>query len=206
MPGGGAWVPFLATIVPLVVTPGASLTLLVQRVTADGRRQALPVVAGTVTALAVYTAVVLAGMSLLVAPPGILGVLLRSAGAAYLVGLGCWMWRSADAPAADDGPGRPPSSRRSSYVQALLGTVLNPKAALIYLTVVPRFVDPTGSRTAQLLALAGTHAALTASWLTVWTALLGPAGRLTRSGPWRSRVTRASAVVLLALGVRWLVG
>jgi threonine/homoserine/homoserine lactone efflux protein len=206
VPGGGAWAGFLSTVVPLVVTPGASLTLLVQRVTADGRRQAVAVIGGTVTALAVYGAVVLAGMAFLVAPSGTLGAVLRPAGAVYLVGLGCWMWRSATTRPVDDVAEPAPSSRRSGYAQALLGTVLNPKAALIYLTVVPRFVDPAGSRSTQLLALTAAHAVLTASWLAAWTAVLGPARRLTASGPWRARTTRASAVVLVALGVRWLVG
>jgi threonine/homoserine/homoserine lactone efflux protein len=211
VPGAGLWVGFVATVAPLVVTPGASLTLLVQRVTADGRRQALPVVGGTVSALAVYAVVVLGGMTTLVGSTGPLRDVLRVAGAAYLVGLGCWMWWSTASDHTGSTPPTPPTppaprTRRSGYAQALLGTLLNPKAALIYLTVLPRFVDPDRPWPTQLLTLTATHATLVACWLLAWTAMLGPAERLTGSPRWRSRITRASATVLVVIGVRWLVG
>lgn len=45
---------FLVAVLPLIATPGASLVLLVRHVTDSGRRQALPVILGTVTGLYVH--------------------------------------------------------------------------------------------------------------------------------------------------------
>ncbi|MET9047473.1 hypothetical protein ABZX34_32295 [Streptomyces sp. NPDC004362] len=45
---------FLVAVFPLIVTPGASLALLVQHVIDSGRRQALPVILDTVTGLYIH--------------------------------------------------------------------------------------------------------------------------------------------------------
>ncbi|MGW0857281.1 LysE family translocator, partial [Streptomyces sp. NPDC002690] len=88
---------FLVAILPLIATPGASLALLVQHVTDTGRRQALPVILGTVTGLYVHAALALAGLSALVMHSSQAFAAVRLTGAAYLVGLGIWTWRSASA-------------------------------------------------------------------------------------------------------------
>ncbi|WP_449768968.1 hypothetical protein [Kitasatospora fiedleri] len=102
---------------------------------------------------------------------------------------------------------RPPAGARRPHragpvpVQALLANVLNPKAASIYLTLVPQFLDPGRPLPGQVLTLAAAHAALLTAWLLAWTALLGRAAP--RPGPHR-RTTRATAAVLLALGLHAL--
>ena len=51
-----------------------------------------------------------------------------------MVGLGLWTWFS--------GGSRPSKPRTEpSFVRAVLANVLNPKAAAIYLTLVPQFVN-----------------------------------------------------------------
>src|SRR5690606_11983946 len=129
---------FLLAVLPLVATPGASLTLLIQHVSADGRRQALPVVLGTVTGLYAHAILALAGLSALVMHSSRAFAVVKLAGAAYLVGLGVWTWWTAARPRS------PVQEKRSGsvYSQALLANVLNPKAASVYLTLVPQFVRP----------------------------------------------------------------
>lgn len=209
---------FLLAILPVIATPGASMTLLVQHVTTGGRRRAVPVILGTATGLYAHATLAVAGLSALIMHSAQAFTVVKLAGAAYLVGLGVWTWHTATRPRPHQSAGRPappasacppppasadrPGRARSVYVQAVLANVLNPKAASIYLTLVPQFVVPGSSVAGQILGLATVHAALMAVWLLTWTALLHRGAHLVRGARFRRVVGRVSAVVLVALGVR----
>lgn len=189
---------FLVAVLPLIATPGASLTLLVQHVTEGGRRRALPVALGTVTGLYVHAALAVAGLSALVMHSSVAFTAVKLIGAAYLIGLGLWTWRT-----ATPAPRRRPMRRTDSvYAQALLANVLNPKAAAIYLTLVPQFVTPQHPLPAQILTLATAHALLITLWLTAWTLLLARVTRVLRAPRFKRTATRATSAALIALGVR----
>ncbi|MGW2589628.1 LysE family translocator [Streptomyces sp. NPDC001515] len=232
---------FLTALLPLVATPGASLALLLRHVTDHGRRQALPVVLGTVTGLYVHAGLAMAGLAALLmrSPHAFTAVTIL--GAAYLIGLGLWTWHTtiprAHPPtegavtertgtegaarertrtegavtertrrggaAATRAPVRRSLRARanSAYAQALLGNVLNPKAASIYLTLVPQFIDNAHPLAAQILTLATAHALLIALWLLGWALLVRRAAPALRSPRFARNTTRTTAVVLLALGI-----
>ncbi|WP_031523668.1 LysE family translocator, partial [Streptomyces sp. NRRL F-5123] len=161
---------FLAAVLPLIATPGASLALLIQHVTDSGRRQAPPVILGTVTGLYIHATLATAGLSALVMHCSLAFTAVKVIGAVYLIGLGIWTWRSAT-PNATPAPHRQRFPKRvdSVYAQALLANVLNPKAAAIYLTLVPQFIAPHQPFGGQILILATAHALLIALWLAAWT-------------------------------------
>ncbi|RKE17878.1 LysE family translocator [Streptomyces sp. TLI_171] len=190
---------FLLAVLPLIATPGASLALLVRQVAAHGRGRAVPVVLGTVGGLGVHAGLAIAGLATVLAHSERAFTAVRWAGGVYLIGLAAHTWWSA-ARVRRTVPGGGPA-----FVPALLANVLNPKAASIYLTLVPQFLDPGRPLPGQILLLAAAHAALLAGWLLLWTLLLGR----TATAPDRPRLRRwaprATAVVLLVLGVRALV-
>ncbi|WP_330240107.1 LysE family translocator [Streptomyces sp. NBC_00525] len=192
---------FLVAILPLIATPGASLALLVQHVTGGGRRRALPVVLGTVTGLYVHAALAIAGLSALVMHSSVAFTVIKLVGAVYLIGLGLWTWRSATpreaAPAR-----RRPRGTDSVYAQAFLANVLNPKAAAIYLTLVPQFVTPAHPLSGQILTLATAHALLITLWLTAWSFLLARASHLLHTPRFKRAATRATSAILITLGIR----
>ncbi|WP_406285335.1 LysE family translocator [Streptomyces sp. NBC_00209] len=193
---------FLVAILPLIATPGASLALLVQYVTDGGRRRALPVVLGTVTGLYVHAALAVAGLSALVMHSSVAFTAVRLTGAVYLIGLGVWTWRRSAAPPTTPAPRRRPRHTDSVYVQALLANVLNPKAASIYLTLTPQFIDPDHPLGAQILTLATAHALLITLWLTAWTFLLLRATHVLQTPRFKRTAARATSAILIALGVR----
>ncbi|MEO3745055.1 LysE family translocator [Plantactinospora sp. B5E13] len=210
MPPAHAIAGFLVAILPLIATPGASLTLLTNQVLPNGPAGGLPVILGTATGLYVHAGLAAAGLSALVMHSSEAFTAVRLAGAAYLVILGLWTWRTArdDSGAAGTrhrhARTRRPSSRagRSAYGQALLGNVLNPKAASIFLTLVPQFVDPRGPVVTQILVLATAQVLLITAWLLGWTVLLVRAGRVVRSRGFVRASRRVTGAVLVALGIR----
>jgi threonine/homoserine/homoserine lactone efflux protein len=198
---------FLAAIFPLVATPGASFTLLVREVSAAGRGRAVPVILGTVTGLYVHATLAIAGLSELVMHSSQAFEAVRFIGAAYLIGLGVQTWRSTRAArppltAAPEPPAAAPTTGYATYRQALLGNVLNPKAASIFLTIVPQFVNPAHPLAVQVLTLATAQAALMAAWLAGWAVLLGGAARFARSARAGLLARRLTACVLVGLGLR----
>jgi threonine/homoserine/homoserine lactone efflux protein len=220
---------FLVAVLPLIATPGASLALLVRHVSAGGRRRAAGVILGTVSGLSVHATLAVAGLSAIVMHSAQAFTAVRLAGALYLVGLGLWCLgsgqsRTASGPTASgrresggttsgwtasrgtasarSSPARLRWGGRSAYVQALLGNVLNPKAASIYLTLLPQFVDPHRTVVPQIAVLACAHAVLISGWLIGWTMLLGPASRALRATRMRTVLERFTGLILIGLGLR----
>ncbi|GAA2633600.1 LysE family translocator [Dactylosporangium fulvum] len=154
---------------------------------------------GTVTGLYVHAALAAIGLSALVMRSSEVFAAVRLAGAAYLIGLGIVTWRTRPAATAT---GAPLPARRPAYLQALLGNVLNPKAAAIFLTLVPQFLDPDAALPPQILVLATAQAALITVWLLGWAVLISRARRSLRSPTAGTIVQRIAGAVLVALGIR----
>ncbi|TCC63451.1 LysE family translocator [Kribbella pittospori] len=194
---------FAAAVLPLIATPGASLTLLIRHVSDGGRRRAVPVISGTVSGLYVHASLAMAGLSVLVMQSSRAFTAVKLVGATYLIGLGLWNWYSASSPASlMTTRRRLPRSTESLYGQALLANVLNPKAASIYLTLIPQFIAPSESVGGQILALATAHALLIALWLLLWTIVIRRASPVLRGARSKLITTRITSVVLIGLGIR----
>ncbi|MGI5148315.1 LysE family translocator [Plantactinospora sp. CA-294935] len=214
---GIAVLGFLAAVAPITATPGTSLTLVVSRVAAGGRRQGWWVILGTLTGLYVHAVLAAVGLAALVLRSSQAFLLVKLLGAGYLVGLGVWLLWSAtrrrpsstsDGPSStSDGPSAPRSRRlpwrgHHPYLQGFLGNVLNPKAAAVYLTLAPQFLDVDGPVLIPMLVLGTAHALLAGCWLAGWTAISGAAARLLRTVRVRRALDRASGAILVGLGVR----
>jgi threonine/homoserine/homoserine lactone efflux protein len=161
---GVAVLGFLAAVAPITAAPGTSLTLVVARVAAGGRRQGWWVILGTVSGLYLHATLAAMGLAALVLRSSQAFWVVKLVGAGYLVGLGLWLLRSSvRRPVATPGPARPrrlPWRAHHPYLQALLGNVLNPKAAAVYLTLAPQFLEPGRPVLLPILVLATAHAAL----------------------------------------------
>lgn len=193
---------FLAAILPLVVTPGASLALLLRQVPAGGRRRALPVVLGTATGLYVHACLALAGLSTVVTHSSQVFAAVKYLGAAYLVALGVWTWRTTAPPGPETAEEERSSRSSSCYSQALLANLLNPKAATIYLTVAPQFIDAGQPFAGQILGLATAHVLLLALWLAGCALLIHRAANAFHNPRFARVVTRVASAALVGLGVR----
>ncbi|WP_433261015.1 LysE family translocator [Micromonospora vinacea] len=205
---GVAVLGFLLAVAPITATPGASLTLVVSRVASGGRRQGWWVILGTVTGLYVHATLAAVGLAALVLRSSQAFWVVKLVGAGYLVGLGLWLLWSASRRRTE--AKAPPTVRARRlpwrvdhpYLQGLLGNVLNPKAAAIYLTLAPQFLEPGRPVLVPMVLLATAHAALATCWLAGWTVVSGAAARLLRTASVRRTLDRLTGVLLVGLGVR----
>lgn len=159
---------FIPAILPVVLSPGASFTLAMNSALSGGRRGLVATLTGT--ALGIYTHALLIGLgitSLLVASPGFFS-LLKVAGMLYMLWLGGQLIRSGlNAGSLTFGRNGPEVSVKAAY----LANVLNPKAILLYLTVVSQFAGKQGEVSHYLL-LASVHIIIMTIWLCAASRLL----------------------------------
>jgi threonine/homoserine/homoserine lactone efflux protein len=130
-------------------------------------------------------------------------------GALYLIALGVRaIWASGPAASADRSGSSSrrrrsmPWSNRSGVAQGYLGNVLNPKAAAVYLTIAPQFLDRGHSLLLQVLVLCAAHVTVAVSWLLLWAGTVHFSRRALRTPTLRTAMSRISGLVLIALGVR----
>jgi len=193
------WTAFIGVLLVVVFTPGPDFAVVLRHAL-GGAARGVRAAAGNVTGLAVHTTAAALGLSaVLAARPDVLTAI-RLAGAAYLGWLAVQAIRAAfvrDAAAAH------PERTRSvhPYLDGLATNLLNPKALLFFLGLIPQFVVPGPTVTAQLLLLAGTTVAAAVLW---WTVVILAAAR-SRAVFGRARVRRAvdgtTGGVLLAVAV-----
>lgn len=86
---------FCLAVTPLVITPGASFTLVSARGMAGDRRGSWAVITGTAAGVVTHAVLAGVGLAAVVMRSAELYHLLRLVGAAYLIGLGVTLlWRS----------------------------------------------------------------------------------------------------------------
>jgi threonine/homoserine/homoserine lactone efflux protein len=137
----GAWSVLLlaAAMFVLAVTPGPGVFATVARALASGFVPAAELVIGIVMGDLVYLLLAIFGLGALATLLGDLFVVVKYAGAAYLLWLG---WRLWTAPPVDrDALRQVPNSRTGNLLTGLLITLANPKVILFYLGLLPTFID-----------------------------------------------------------------
>jgi threonine/homoserine/homoserine lactone efflux protein len=125
----------------MVITPGPNMIYLVSRSVSQGRRAGLISLAGVGVGFLTYLVAAAAGIATIFALVPEIYLTLKLAGAAYLLWLAWNALRpggaSAFAPNQLD-PDRP----RKLFGMGLLTCLLNPKIAILYVSLLPQFVDP----------------------------------------------------------------
>ena len=199
----GVVAPFLLAVALVELTPGPNMGWLALVSLARGRLAGFAAVGGVTVGLAAWMMAAAFGLTqvLLVWPP--LYHMIRLAGVVFLLWLAWEAWRPGDARA-----GAAPDVRtlRGLFLRGMTGNLLNPKAAVFYVALLPTFMRPDhGSALTQALTLGGMHLAVAVAVHSL--IVLGAAGAggavLTRvQGP-RLRAAVALGIVAVALWMAW---
>ncbi|MFA1550178.1 LysE family translocator [Actinomadura chokoriensis] len=137
----------------LVLTPGPNMVYLVSRSVTQGRRAGLVSLGGVAAGFLVYVAAATAGLTAVFTLVPALYMVIKVGGAAYLLWLAWQALRpgGTTAFAPRELPADPP---RRLFTMGLVTNLLNPKIAILYVSLLPQFADPErGSMAAQILLL-----------------------------------------------------
>jgi threonine/homoserine/homoserine lactone efflux protein len=188
------WAFALASLL-IELTPGPNMTYLAIVSASKGRSAGFATVAGVALGLATLGIIGAVGVAALVQASQPLYQALRWAGVIYLLWLALEGWRG-----ENDGFSDGFDSRH--FVRGLVTNLLNPKAALFYVTVLPQFLDPGRPLLAQTLILSAVYVAVATL---VHGAIVVLAGSLRPflTAPRKEMIVRRTLSLILALVALW---
>lgn len=132
--------PFAAIALGLVLTPGPNMIYLISRSLCQGRRAGYISLLGVALGFLFYMLCAAAGITALIMAVPLAYDALRIAGALYLLYMAWQTLFGGKSPFQVRT--LPPDSTRKLFTMGLLTNLLNPKAAILYLTLLPQFIRP----------------------------------------------------------------
>lgn len=197
------FVAFGGVVMLGAMSPGPDFAVVVRRSAVSGRSYGMAAAAGISVGVFVWVAAAATGVAALLAASALAFTVVKVVGAAYLLFLGVKAFRAAlrkggglDLDVPD--PGR--RSRRAAFAEGLLTNVLNPKAALFFVALVPQFLTaeaPVGE--ALLLSLVAP--AGTVAWFLTVAGIVGTLRRVFARPAVRRAVDGLTGTALVVLGV-----
>ena len=193
------WLVYLAAAVGLSLTPGPNGLLALTH--------------GGIIGFVILVALSISGLGALLAASERAFMMVKWAGAAYLVYLGVRLWLApsplVDAEAAVRSAAAPRSrlagieTSWGRFRQGLLVALSNPKALLFFAAFLPQFMVPDTSLWLQFVVLGGTFALVELLYELLVAAMAGRlAGWLGRYGLWFNRLAGATFIAIGALLAR----
>ena len=187
----------------MVLTPGPNMIYLISRSISQGRMAGLISLGGVALGFVVYMLCAAFGITALVLAVPYAYDALRLAGAGYLLYLA---WQAVRPGGASPFQVRdlPRDGLRRLFLMGLATNLLNPKIAVLYLSLLPQFVDPAkGSVLAQSLVLGSTQIAVSVTVNAAIALAAGSiAGFLARRPTWLAVQRWLMGTVLAVLAVR----
>lgn len=192
----------------MVLTPGPNMVYLVSRSIGQGRAAGLISLAGTGVGFLIYMTMANLGLAVVFIAVPWLFIGVKAAGVGYL-GYLAWQALKPGGRGVFEAHELRRDSAAKLFGMGLSTNLLNPKTAVMYLALIPQFVDPqAGSTTAQGFVLGGIQIGVS---MTVNAAIVLAAGSIAgvlaarrRWVIWQRRVTGAllgAVAVLLAFEV-----
>src|SRR5262249_53128474 len=145
-----ALIIFSATVVPLVCTPGPDMLFIASQAVSGGASAGLRATAGICLGYVVHSIMVALGLAAVVAASPILFELIRWIGIAYLAYLASKLIRSAFSASSVAVSGK---SVKHQLKKGFLTSLLNPKGMMVYVAILPQFMDKQDSIALQAAVL-----------------------------------------------------
>ena len=177
----------------MVLIPGPNMIYLVSRSVSQGPRAGLVSLGGTFVGFLVYMTMANFGLAAVFIYVPVLYVGVKLAGAAYLLYL-AWKMLKPGGASLFEPKELPRDSRWKLFRMGLITNLLNPKAAIMYLALIPQFVDQSaGNVVAQGFILGGVQITVSMIVNSIIVLLAGAISVFLRSRPtwlkWQRWVT-----------------
>ncbi len=194
------WIGFAAASLAMGVIPGPGVTSIVGYALSSGRGTALMSVAGMAVGNAVAMSLSLAGAGAVLRASAHAFVLLKWAGATYLIAVGLLTLANCVRPAGPEAS-RAPISRRTAFLGNVLIGTFHPKTIVFFVAFAPQFINPRALYLPQATVLIATFCGIVGVTDTVYALAAARASRHlggARAALWSRR---AGGGVLVAAGV-----
>jgi threonine/homoserine/homoserine lactone efflux protein len=180
-----------------IAMPGPGVVAIVARALGSGFRATVPAVIGTAVGDLVMLSLSVFGLALVAQAMGSLFLVVKLAGAAYLVYLGYKYWT---APVADV-ESIVPSGSRQSFLSQLALILGNPKTIAFFVALLPSFIDLNRLNIFGYLQLGATTCILIPAIMLSYAALASHVRAFLTSVKARRRINKSAAVIMVGAGV-----
>jgi threonine/homoserine/homoserine lactone efflux protein len=203
MPEFGNFIAFSLVALGMVLTPGPNMIYLVSRSICQGRMAGLISLGGIALGFLFYVLSAAFGITALLFAVPYAYDALRLAGAVYLLWL-AWQTIRPGGRSPFQVRDLPEDSPRKLFTMGFVTALLNPKIAVLYLSLLPQFIDPQqGSVLAQLLVLGATQIAVSVTFNTIFIVMAGSIATFLAGRPAWAVIQRClMATVLTGLAFR----
>ncbi|TMR95996.1 LysE family translocator [Nonomuraea basaltis] len=198
------FVAFGGVVLLGAMSPGPDFAVVVRRSAVSGRGYGMAAALGISVGVFVWVVAAATGVAALLSASAVAFTVVKVVGAAYLLYLGVKALRSALRKGGELELGLPDPGRRSSsaaFGEGLLTNVLNPKAALFFVALVPQFVS-SGASIGDTLVLSVIALAGTVAWFLVVANIVGTLRRVFARPAVRRTVDGLTGAALIGLGVK----
>ena len=142
MPSATTIAAFALVVLGMVLTPGPNMLYLISRSLSQGPKAGLISLGGVACGFFVYMFAAAFGITALLFAVPLAYDALRFAGAAYLAWL-AWNALKPGARPIFETRNLPVDGPRRLFLMGLVTNLLNPKVAVLYLSLLPQFIDPS---------------------------------------------------------------
>jgi len=191
----------------MVVIPGADTMLLMKNTLSYGPKAGRFTVLGMLSGLSFWTGIAVLGLSVVIAKSVVLFTTIKYLGAAYLIYLGIKSLISKQTLAVDqmERSADVPVDRRyhkKSFMQAMLSNVLNPKTVIVYITIMPQFINLNGHVNQQLIILASILTGLAAAWFLILVYVVDYAKKWLNDKKHQQMFQKVAGLLLVGFGIK----
>jgi len=155
------WLVFLLTNIVTTLSPGPNTLLVMDHAVRYGLRASLVTIFANLTSQFLFMILVIYGFGAYLSQTPILYLIIKSAGALYLIYLGIRLFLNAGKHRAIIVVSKS-SNRRSStmvrFIEAFLVSCSNPKTVIFLSALLPQFLDPDGNLLLQCTTMYLTNA------------------------------------------------
>ncbi|BCL15120.1 LysE family translocator [Micromonospora sagamiensis] len=201
--------PYALVVLLGALSPGPDFALVTRHAALHGRRAGVAAGVGIGGGMAVNTLAALLGVGAVIAAAPWLYATIRYLGAAYLVYLGAMALlslrrRSGGEEASEPGPDGPPPGRGqvgSAFRQGLITNILNPKAIVFLVALMPQFM-PAAPSVLDRVVVGSVTTAVTLGWFVLVALAVSALRRVFRRPAVRRGLNAVTGTLLVGLAVR----
>ncbi|MBM4761771.1 homoserine/threonine efflux transporter [Bacillus sp. B15-48] len=199
--------PYITIAAMMVVIPGADTMLLVKNTLSYGPKAGRYTVLGMATGLSFWTLIAILGLAVVIAKSVFLFSAIKYLGAAYLIflGLKSFFAKSTFSLKELQEHAKTPVKKRhnkESFLQALLSNILNPKTVLLYITIMPQFINLNENVNQQLFILASILTLLAVIWFLILVYLMDFAKKWLNNPKFQKVFQKSAGIALVSFGIK----
>lgn len=198
---------FTAVALMIVMVPGVDSLLVLKNTIIHGKKAGFFTMVGIILALVVWTTLAVLGLATIISKSMVVFLTIKYAGAAYLIYLGIQSWRARaqNMMLQEELPIEIVGEKNvslSCMTQGITTDLLNPKTLLLYVTLMPQFIQPNFNINTQLIVLAGILIALSIVWLGIVILVMNVIRKWFMKQTVQAIFNKITGVMLVGIGIR----